>query len=39
MNTGLKASVYCTEKAIWADPENIEPETTCSSLMDKVKMY
>ena len=39
MNTGLKASVYCTEKAIWADPENIEPANTCTSYMDKVKMY
>ena len=39
MNTGLKTMVYCTEKAIWADSSNIEPEKTCSGYMDKVKMY
>ena len=31
--------VYCTEKAIWEDPSNIEPAETCSGYMDKVKMY
>jgi len=39
MNTGLKAMVYCTEKAIWSDASNIEPKKTCSSYMDKTKMY
>ena len=39
MNDGLKTMVYCTEKAIWKDPSNIQPEKTCSSYMDKVKMY
>jgi hypothetical protein len=39
MNTGVKNKVFCTEKAIWKDFNNTEPETTCTSYIDRTKMY
>ena len=39
MNSKLKSKVYCTEKAIWSDDNNIEPAKTCSDYMDFKKMY
>ena len=39
MNTGLKTKEYCTEKAIWKDIHNIPPPSTCTSYIDKLKMY
>lgn len=39
MNTGLKTKVFCTEAAIWKDSNNAEPEITCTSYVDRERMY
>lgn len=39
MNTGLRTKVFCSEAAIWKDSNNVEPEVTCTSYIDRVRMY